>query len=140
MSVPQRGLTNPEELEVAPGWERNRLEGWLPELAGEAEIRDALEKAFDYRGDITITRKDGSKIEGYLFDRRSGATLAESKVRLIPKDSSEKIAVSYSEVAALAFSGRDTAAGKSWEAWVKKYAQKKAAGEKNIALEPEPLE
>ena len=132
--------SNPDALEVAPGWQRNKLEGWLPELAGEAEIRDALEKAFDYRGDITITRKDGSKIEGYLFDRRSGATLAESKVRLIPKNSSEKLAVSYSDVAALAFSGRDTAAGKSWEAWLKKYAQKKAAGEKNIALEPEPLE
>ena len=131
---------SPDSLEVVPGWGREKLEGWVPELAGEAEIRSALEKAFDYRGDITITRKDGSKIEGYLFDRRSGATLAESKVRLIPKNSGEKVAVSYSDVAALAFSGRDTAAGKSWEAWIKKYAQKKAAGEKNIALEPEPLE
>ena len=56
------------------------------------------------------------------------------------KNSSEKISVSYADVAALAFSGRDTAAGKSWEAWIKKYAEKKAAGEKNIALEPEPLE
>ena len=39
--------------------------------------------------------------------------------------------------AALAFAGRDTAAGKSWEAWVRKYWEKKAAGEKGIALEPE---
>jgi hypothetical protein len=132
--------SNPDALEVAPGWGHEKLEGWVPQLAGEAEIRAALEKAFDYRGDITITRKDGSTIEGYLFDRRSGPTLAESRVRLLPRNSNERISVSYADVAALAFSGRDTAAGKSWEAWIKKYAEKKAAGEKNIALEPEPLE
>jgi hypothetical protein len=36
--------------------------------------------------------------------------------------------------------GRDTAAGKSFETWVKKYREKKAAGEKNIRLEPEKLD
>jgi hypothetical protein len=61
-------------------------------------------------------------------------------VRLYPKDSNEKIAVSYAEIAALAFTGRDTAAGKSWEAWMKKYAEKKAAGEKDLSLHPEALE
>ncbi len=131
---------NPDALEVAPGTDHEKLEGWIPQLAGEEEIRIALEKAFDYRGDVTITRKDGSKIEGYLFDRRSAATLKESVVRLYPKNSNEKIAVSYADIAALAFTGRDTAAGKSWEAWMKKYAEKKAAGETNIALEPEPLD
>ena len=61
---------NPDEIEVAAGREREQLEGWIPALASDAEIREALEKAFDYRGDITITRKDGSQIVGYLFDRR----------------------------------------------------------------------
>ena len=131
---------NPEALEVAPGTAHEELEGWIPQLANDEEIRSALEKAFDYRGDITITRKDGSKIEGYLFDRRSAATLKDSIVRVYPRNSNEKVAVSYADIAALAFTGRDTAAGKSWEAWMKKYAAKKAAGEKNIALEPEPLE
>jgi hypothetical protein len=129
-----------DALELAPGREREKLEGWIPALASDEEIRSALEKAFDYRGDVTITQKDGSKIEGYLFDRRSGATLADSRVRLIPKDSNQKIAVAYSEIAALAFSGRDTAAGKSFEAWVKKYQEKKAAGEKDLALQPEALD
>src|SRR5579862_1124818 len=131
---------NPDALEVAPGTQHEKLEGWIPSLASDEEIRVALEKAFDYRGDITITRKDGSKIEGYLFDRRSAANLKDSMVRLYPKNSNEKVSVSYADIAALAFTGRDTAAGKSWEAWMKKYAAKKAAGEKNIALEPEPLE
>ena len=131
---------NPENLEVAPGTAHEQLEGWIPALAGEEELRLALEKAFDYRGDVTITRKDGSKIEGYLFDRRSAATLKDSVVRLYPKNSNEKLAISYADIAALAFTGRDTAAGKSWEAWMKKYAEKRAAGEKDLSLHPEPLE
>jgi hypothetical protein len=137
---PHANVVNPDSLEIASGTVHEKLEGWIPSLATNEEIRAALEKAFDYRGDVTITRKDGSKIEGYLFDRRSAATLKDSVVRLYPKDSSEKISISYADIAALAFTGRDTAAGKSWEAWMKKYAEKKAAGEKNIALEPEPLD
>src|SRR5438874_4258255 len=126
---------NPDSLEVAPGTSHERLEGWSPQLANENDVRDALEKAFDYRGDITITRKDGSKVEGYIFDRRSGTSLADSLVRLLLKDSHQKISISYSDVAALAFTGRDTAAGKSWEAWTRKYFEKQAAGEKNIGLQ-----
>ncbi len=131
---------NPDTLEIAPGHQREKLEGWIPSLATEMEIRHALEKAFDFRGDITITRKDGSKIEGYLFDRRSGLTLADSFVRIFEKASNQKVLISYADIGALAFSDRDPAAGKSWEAWLKKYKEKKAAGEKNIALHPEALE
>jgi hypothetical protein len=131
---------NPDSLEIAPGVAHEQLEGWIPSLASDDEIRAALEKAFDYRGDITITRKDGSKIEGYLFDRRTAPTLKDSVVRLYPKNSNEKISVSYAEIAALAFTGRDTAAGKSWEAWMKKYAEKKARGEKDLSLYSESLD
>jgi hypothetical protein len=131
---------NPDEIEVAAGREREQLEGWVPALASEAEIREALEKAFDYRGDITITRKDGSKVEGYLFDRRTGSSLADSFVRIIPNTAKTKLNIAYSDVAALVFSGRDTAAGKSFEAWVAKYMAKKAAGEQNIQIEPEKLD
>lgn len=127
-----------EELEVAPGVEKENLEGWVPTLASDDEIREAFEKAFNYRGDITITLKSGDKIEGYLFDRRPAATLQASQVRVYTKV--EKIAISYADIAGLAFTGRDTAAGKSWEAWVRKYVEKKQAGETNIALEPESLD
>ena len=129
-----------DSLEVAPGFAHEKLEGWVPELAGEEEVREALEKAFDYRGDVTVTRKDGSKVEGYVFDRRTGKSLADSAVRLFPKDSDRKISIAYSDIAALAFTGRDTAAGKSFEAWVRKYWEKKAAGEKNIGIQAEALE
>jgi hypothetical protein len=137
---PHANAVNPDALEVAPGTAHEQLEGWIPQLATEDEIRAALEKAFDYRGDITITRKDGSKIEGYLFDRRSASSLKDSVVRLYPRNSNEKVAISYADIAALAFTGRDTAAGKSWEAWMKKYAAKKAAGEQDLSLHPEPLD
>lgn len=130
----------PDTLEVVPGFAHEKLEGWIPALAGDDDIRQALEKAFDFRGDVTITRKDGSKVEGYIFDRRNGKTLADSAVRLYPKDSNQKISVPYSDIAALAFSDRDPAAGKSWEAWVKKYWEKKSAGERNIGIEAEKLE
>jgi hypothetical protein len=136
----QLAQMNQDEIEVIAGREREQLEGWTPELASEADIREALEKAFDYRGDVTVTRKDGSKVEGYLFDRRVGATLAESFIRIIPMKETAKVSVAYSDVAALVFSGRDTAAGKSFEAWVKKYWEKKLAGEKNIQIEPEKLD
>jgi hypothetical protein len=131
---------SPDEIEVAAGREREQLEGWVPELASDAEVREALEKAFDYRGNITVTRKDGSQVQGYLYDRRTGATLADSVVRIMPSDQGARLNIAYSDIAALAFSGRDTAAGKTFDAWVKKYWEKKAAGEKNIQIEPEKLD
>jgi hypothetical protein len=131
---------NPDELEIAPGAAHETLQGWVPELASDDETRDALEKAFDYRGDVTVTRKDGSKVEGYIFDRAKGATLATSFVRLLPKDSNQRVKIPYSDIAALAFTGRDTAAGKSWEAWVKKYWEKKDKSGENLSLQPDVLE
>ena len=143
--IDQLSHESPDEIEVAAGREREQLEGWIPTLATEAEVREALEKAFDYRGDITITRKDSTQVQGYLFDRRTGPTLDSSYVRIMPSNSGNKqqptkLSIPYSDIAALAFTGRDTAAGKTFDAWVKKYWEKKAAGEKDIQIEPERLD
>jgi hypothetical protein len=144
LKIEQLKQTSADDLEVIAGRERENLEGWIPELASEAEVREALEKAFDYRGDVTVTRKDGSTIEGYLYDRRSEPTLEASLVRIIPTPKAgvpvERVMVSYADIAALQFTGRDTAAGKTFEAWIKKYWEKKAAGETNIQIEPEALD
>ena len=131
--------TDPDALEVVPGAEREKLQGWVPEVATPEELLSALEEAFGYRGDVLITRRDGSKIEGYIFDRRKGPTLADSYVRLLPKDGGGKMSIAYSDIGALAFTGRDMAAGKSWEAWVRQYWEKKSAGE-SVSLQPEKLE
>ncbi len=148
LKVEQLEHASPDELEHAAGRERENLEGWIPALATDSEICEALEKAFDYRGNVTVTRKDGSLVEGYLYDRRTGATLADSMIRIIPsplkgvpaESTVQRLMIPYADVAALQFSGRDTAAGKTFEAWVRKYWEKKAAGEKNIQITPEALD
>jgi hypothetical protein len=129
-----------ETLEIAPGTAHENLEGWVPTLANEDDLRVALEKAFDYRGDVTLTLKSGEKFEAYLFNRQTGATLADSYVQYFTPSAPEKRKVSYAEIARLEFSGKDRAAGKHWEDWVKAYNEKKAAGEKNIALHPDKLD
>ena len=129
-----------DQQEVAPGARHEKREGWIPELASVEDLRQALEAAFDYRGDVTVTLKNGTQVEGYIFDRRTADTLEKSIVRLLARDSGEKVMIPYSQIAALAFTGRDTAAGKSWEAWLKKYWEKKAAGEKAIGIQAENLE
>jgi len=133
-----------DELEVVPGFERENLQGWIPDLATEADIRAVIEKAFDYRGDVTVTlrtpNQDGSQITGYLFDRRVGPPNNDSVIRLMLAESNQRPAIPYSEIAGLSFTGRDTAAGKSYEAWVKKYWEKRQKGEKNISIDPEALE
>ncbi len=137
--APGAGSFDPDKLEVAPGRKREGIEGWVPELANETELREALEKAFDYRGDVTLTQKDGTKIEGYIFDRVNGTTLSSSFVRILPK-SGGRLKIAYSDIAALAFTGRDPAAGKSWEAWVKKYWEKKETGGEAASLHPDLAE
>jgi hypothetical protein len=129
-----------EALELAPGTEHQQLEGWVPTLASDDDLRQALDKALDYRGDITLTLKNGERIEAFIFNSLPGPTLAESFVQYFTPSSNEKRKLSYAEIARIEFSGKDRAAGKHWEDWVKAYNEKKAAGEKNIALVPEALE
>jgi Zn/Cd-binding protein ZinT len=138
--VQRYSLDQIEALELAPGTEHLNLEGWVPELANENDLKIALEKAFDYRGDVTLTLKSGQRIEAYIFNRQTGATLADSYVQYFTPSVPEKRKVSYADIARLEFTGKDRAAGKHWEAWVKSYNERKAAGEKGIALHPEALE
>ncbi|HEX4771493.1 MAG TPA: hypothetical protein VH351_11705 [Bryobacteraceae bacterium] len=127
---------NPDELEIVPGFQHEKLQGWVPSLADEEELKTALEKAFDYRGDIRVTCKNGSVVDGYLYDRRLGKTLADSKVRVLPANGNPRVSIPYSEIAQLVFSDRDPAAGKSWEAWVRRYWEHKATG-RTASIEPE---
>ncbi|MBX3359743.1 MAG: hypothetical protein KF745_15095 [Phycisphaeraceae bacterium] len=121
------------------------LAGWTVDLAAEAgTTMDVLEKAFDYRGDVTLHLADGRAVSGYLFDRRRGAGLADSTVRLMPAEAApgggnQKIGVRYSDIRRIEFSARDPAAGKSFETWVKKYIEKKTKGEV-ASIESESLD
>jgi hypothetical protein len=109
------------------------------EVAAPAQLANGIEQAFDYRGDVTVTLGTGERLEGYIFDRERKADPAASTLRIMTKPG-RKIAIRYADVAQLSFTGRDMADGRSWEAWVRKYAERKAAGEKNIELLPEAIE
>jgi len=105
--------------------------------AEEAErFLEAVRAAVDYRGDVTIHRRDGTTLEGYLFDAVPEG--AGACVRLLPAEG-DRLRVPLGEVAAIEFSGKDTASGKTWENWVRRYVEKRLAGER-ADLESEPLE
>ena len=139
-SVQKYSTEQVETMEVAPGTARHNLEGWIPSLATEGEIRQALEQAFDYRGDVTLTLKNDERIEAYIFNRKTGDSLADSYLEYFTASALEKRRLSYAEIARLEFTGKDRAAGKQWEDWIRKYNERKAAGEKGIALNPEALD
>ncbi len=109
----------------------------MPPLLTAQQRKQAFDQAFDYRGDVTIHTADGRVVQGYVFDRRSDAP--QPYVRIVPSDSPQRVDIAYDQITRLEFSGRDTAAGKSWETWVKKYHEKRARGEQ-ANLEPEPLD
>ena len=119
------------QIEALPA--RPTLQG--ADIAAAEQLTASLEQAFDYRGDITITLNSGERLEGYIFDRDP----ARRTMRILTK-SGDKNTVKYADVARLSFTGRDMADGRSWEAWIRKYAERKAAGEKNIGLVPETID
>ena len=130
--MPQETKSMPADLLA----KQHSVAGWSVDLADDAKTFEVLEQAFDYRGDVTLTLKDGRTIAGYLFDRRKGKSLSDSSIRIMGPVSDEKITVKYADIKHIAFSDRDPAAGKSFETWVKKYVEKKLAGEKaNIESE-----
>ena len=90
-----------------------------------------IEKAFDYRGDVTLTLKDGRAVVGFLSNREPKGTsrCREPFVEMMIAGNDEKQLVKYSEISDLKFTGEDTAAGKSWEEWMaKEEAKKKGNG------------
>ena len=131
----------PQETKAKSGTgdEKPSLQGMVASREDEIGLIGALERAFDYRGDVTIHRTDGSSVEGYIFDRRKGETLAASSVRIMLADGGEKVRIGFDEIDRLEFSGRDMAHGKSFEGWVKRYIEKKRAGE-TASIESETLD
>jgi hypothetical protein len=101
------------------------LEGRVFRPQSEQELGEAVEQAFDYRGDVTLELTSGTTVEGYLFNRTASGP--HPVLQLFLKGSTEVRVVPYADVAAIAFTGKDTASGKSWEAWVsKKESQRRA--------------
>ncbi len=108
--------------------ETSTWQGVAVDDSDKEKLRQAIEMAVDYRGDVTIIRRStGESIIGFVFDRRLGTSLRDSTIRIIPPGEGPRITLSFDDIAEVRFTGRDTAAGKSFEQWVKTYLRKKLA-------------
>ena len=87
--------------------------------ANETELREVIEKAFDYRGDVTLCLKSGQETTGFIFDRHEQTP--KPFLRMLVETLPDPKVVAYEEIREIVFSGEDTAFGKSWEEWVKKW-------------------
>lgn len=110
-------------------------------------LREAVRRAVDYRGDVTVRCVDGREVSGYAFDARlreagDGALdqnfEADEELRLLKSDSNDRLRIRLVEISAIGCTGKDAASGKTWENWVRRYAEKKLAGEA-ASIESEAL-
>lgn len=97
------------------------------------ELAEAVELAFDYRGDVTVSLKSGESLSGYLFNRQVSGS--DSYLEVFPSDSSSSRRIRYDHIAAIAFTGEDTATGKSWETWIAKKGSERRAEIERVAAE-----
>jgi hypothetical protein len=110
----------------------NSLEGRVFRPATHADLVEAVEQAFDYRGDVSLELSSGRTVEGYVSNR--DVTVAQPFLHMHPKDESDMQIIPYADIKAINFTGKDTTSGKSWEAWVtKKETQRRAEAEQASA-------
>jgi len=100
------------------GESERSLEGWDPELGPELSLARVVDLAFDYRGNVTVVGRDGTEVEGYLFNRDAEAP--EPFVQLLDGDGATAITIPYARIRTIRFTGRDTAAGLSYAAWLRR--------------------
>jgi len=101
------------------------LEGWAPDIHDAATLAEVVDRAFDYRGDVTVLLDDGRELNGYLFNRNPDA--AEPFVQMFEREASGASSVPYARIRAIRFTGKDTAAGNSYAAWLRSKEAAKAA-------------
>ena len=110
------------------------LEGRVFRPASFAQLAEAVELAFDYRGDVTIGLKSGESFVGYLFNRQQVGG-SESSLELFPSNSSLAQKIRYDQISTIAFTGGDTATGKSWETWISKKESERRAEVDRVAAD-----
>lgn len=96
-------------------------------------MEEAIELAFDYRGDVTLELSSGIHLTGYVFNRTINE--ADSHLELFPAGQAVVTRVPYGDVRSVAFTGEDTASGTSWEAWVAKKESERKVDAARIAAE-----
>ena len=124
----------PADVKSAPAPRGESLQGMNFVFQTEAERREAIDKAFDYRGDVTLVLPSGP-VEGYLANRDASAS--PPRVEMYVKGSDTPQIIPYADINAIAFTGKDTADGKSWAAWVNKKESERQAEAERIRAEVE---
>ena len=100
------------------------VEGWEPAIGAGVSLAEVVERAFDYRGNTTVVKVDGAELEGYLFNRN--ADVPEPFVQMFDTEGAGPFTIRYSEIRTIRFTGKDTAAGNSYAAWLKRKEAEKA--------------
>ena len=125
----------PAEVKSQPNPHRAAsLEGAVFTIQSEADRIEAIDKAFDYRGDVTLTLHNET-LECFMFNRDAAAR--PPRIEVFVKGSEEPRVIPYADVVAIAFTGKDTANGKSWDAWVNKKESERKAEADRIKAESE---
>jgi hypothetical protein len=104
--------------------EDRSLEGWTPEPSAELPLSRIIDLAFDYRGNATVVKLDGTEVHGYIFNRNAEAP--DPFIQMFDADGAGPIKIRYAEIRTVRFTGKDTAAGKSYAAWLERREQEKA--------------
>ena len=99
-------------------------QGWTPEIGPGLTLAEVVDEAFDYRGNTTIVRRDGAEIVGYVFNRN--AAVPDPYLQYFDDAGAGPFTLRYAEIATIKFTGRDTAAGNSWKAWVERRERERA--------------
>jgi len=102
------------------------LEGWVPEIGASLTLAEVIDRAFDYRGNTTIVKRDGTEVVGYLFNRNR--LVPEPFVQFFDEKGDGPFTVLYADIANITFTGKDTAAGNSWKAWVERKERERTQG------------
>jgi hypothetical protein len=103
----------------------------MPDPKDAAELAEIIDMAFDYRGDVTVVLADGSERVGYLANRHREA--ARPFVQLLEATATGPISVEYAHIRTIRFTGKDTAAGRSYAAWRERRANGRSAAEPDSA-------
>jgi hypothetical protein len=111
--------------------ERSLLEGWEPVVGVETSLEEIVDLAFDYRGDVTVVRRDGTEAVGYVFNRN--AEVPEPFIQMFDRAGDGPFTIHYAEVRTIRFTGKDTAAGKSYEAWLRRKTERLPAAASDSA-------
>lgn len=97
------------------------LEGWEPEVGPDLPLERVIDLAFDYRGNTTVVKTDGTEIVGYVFNRNAEAP--EPYVQLFDLRGEGPIRIPYAEIRTIRFTGRDMAAPDSHAAGLRRRAE-----------------